>query len=329
MNILGSYRKLLEHSKHAIIAAIEIYNKPKFEYREEIFAILLANAWELFFLAVLSKNRKRIFEPKKINQPYKTLRFNESRTQVRSYFPETISVDAVVENIILIREYRNTVAHYYHKPQHKHAIYALAHASIRNYRDLLVEIFSQDIADEVSIVLLPLSFNQPPDFVEYFKGEKASNYSPFITQLFTSLEKLENIENHDTSRLITHCTIKFEHTRNISSADIMAGRNETGTGNVVLKPVNPDDSHPFFQKDIIGSRGKSKHKNLTHAMNSNDFQAVIWKNKFKENPEYCWASKKGGSPRYSQKLISFLNSLSQDDIKAAKNEYNNSRKIKK
>jgi hypothetical protein len=35
----------------AAVAAIEIYNKPTFSYREEAFALLMTNAWELLFKA--------------------------------------------------------------------------------------------------------------------------------------------------------------------------------------------------------------------------------------------------------------------------------------
>ena len=61
MNYFGSQRKLLGNSIEAIMAAVEIYNKPAIEYREECFVILLINAWELFLKAVLSKNRKSIY----------------------------------------------------------------------------------------------------------------------------------------------------------------------------------------------------------------------------------------------------------------------------
>ena len=51
---------LAEKSIVAMMSAIEIYNKPDFQYREETFAILAVNAWELLLKArilQLSKNR--------------------------------------------------------------------------------------------------------------------------------------------------------------------------------------------------------------------------------------------------------------------------------
>jgi hypothetical protein len=46
VNYRGSYRKLLGTGKAALLAAIEIYNKPRIEYRDECFVILLLNAWD-------------------------------------------------------------------------------------------------------------------------------------------------------------------------------------------------------------------------------------------------------------------------------------------
>lgn len=53
MNLRGSYRGLRSNSEAAMLAAIEIYNKPQFSYRDECFTILLVNAWELLLKATL------------------------------------------------------------------------------------------------------------------------------------------------------------------------------------------------------------------------------------------------------------------------------------
>jgi len=54
------YKQLVDKSVAAALAAIEVYNKPDFRYREESFVILLVNAWELLLKAKIlrdSKNR--------------------------------------------------------------------------------------------------------------------------------------------------------------------------------------------------------------------------------------------------------------------------------
>ena len=44
-------RTLLDKSLGAMLAAIEIYNKPDFAYREDVFSILAINSWELVLKA--------------------------------------------------------------------------------------------------------------------------------------------------------------------------------------------------------------------------------------------------------------------------------------
>src|SRR5690606_27777190 len=53
-----TYRSLLDKSINSMLSAIEIYNKPDFNYREETFAILAVNSWELLFKAQLLKSFK-------------------------------------------------------------------------------------------------------------------------------------------------------------------------------------------------------------------------------------------------------------------------------
>ena len=58
MKINKTYRALLDKAMDSMLSAIEIYNKPNFNYREETFAVLAINAWELLLKAyILRENR--------------------------------------------------------------------------------------------------------------------------------------------------------------------------------------------------------------------------------------------------------------------------------
>jgi len=132
-------------------------------YRTECFVILLINAWELILKSILSKNRQRIYYPKKRNQPYRTLYIYDAIEESKKYFPADIPFKAVSENLYRLIEYRNNSIHFYNEVGMEIIIYGLAQTSIINYRDLVKEIFSYDIADEVNFCLLPLSFASSPD----------------------------------------------------------------------------------------------------------------------------------------------------------------------
>ena len=63
--------RLLEKSLSAALLAIELYNKPNIEYREESFAILIINAYELLFKAKVVEDTGKInsiyeYEKKKL-----------------------------------------------------------------------------------------------------------------------------------------------------------------------------------------------------------------------------------------------------------------------
>ena len=55
MRVNKTHKSLLDKSINSMLSAIEIYNKPNFNYREETFAILAVNSWELLFKAELLK----------------------------------------------------------------------------------------------------------------------------------------------------------------------------------------------------------------------------------------------------------------------------------
>ena len=56
-----SIKKLVGNSKAAMLAAIEVYNKPQMSYRDEVTVMLTVNAWELALKAALRQANRPIF----------------------------------------------------------------------------------------------------------------------------------------------------------------------------------------------------------------------------------------------------------------------------
>ncbi|MBI5328290.1 MAG: hypothetical protein HZB80_08405 [Deltaproteobacteria bacterium] len=52
------HKPFIDKSVSAALSAIEVYNKPDFKYREETFAILMTNYWELLLKAKIIKENK-------------------------------------------------------------------------------------------------------------------------------------------------------------------------------------------------------------------------------------------------------------------------------
>ena len=167
MNYRGSYRHLLNNAKAAMLAAIEIYNKPRFAYRDECFVILVLNAWELVFKALLSKNGKSVFYPKKRKQPYRTLSWQDALGRAESVFPKTMPLLPVRRNLDLLSTYRDNAVHFYNAQGFGSIVYTLAQTSVMNFRDLLYDAFNVKLEEDITWQLLPLGIKPPIDPIAY------------------------------------------------------------------------------------------------------------------------------------------------------------------
>lgn len=325
MNYRGSYRNLLRNSKAAMLAAIELYNKPRIDYRDECVVILLLNAWELALKALLSKKRKSIFYPKKRGQPYRTLSWRDALTRAEVIFPKDIPPLPIRRNLDLLSTYRDNSVHFYNKRGFGSLIYALTQTSIMNYRDLLQSAFGLDLGAEISWSLLPLGVSPPIDPIQYISQEGASQkrggaaVRQFLSELAGATKEVQDAGG-DTGRLLTVFAVKLESTKKIESADVIVGVKKAGTEPgplAVVKTMDPNVTHPLRQTEIVAMLGIINGIKFSPHV----FQAVAWKYQLKEKPEYCWRATEGVLTRYSHDVVTWLRRLSAVDIEASVNDY--------
>ncbi len=306
-----------------MLAGIEIYNKPRIEYRNECFIILLLNSWELLFKAICSKNRVRIFEPKKRDQPYKALSLWNSFESAKLFFPVDIHPKAVAENIGRLVDYRNNVVHFYNEESLGVVIYGLSQTSIVNYRDIVLSVFGKDISSEINIALLPLSFTTPPDPIKFLgsPSKHAAPISEFLNIISDTTDELEK-EGIDTGRFLTVFEVNLRSTKKITSADIVAGVNNSPDSGVLLvsKKVDPNKTHPLTQKNLISRVGSTIDG---VKFNSRTVQALLWKHDFRNNDRYCWKNNNTNTYQYSYDLVVWCKKLSAKTISEARSEYSN------
>lgn len=324
MNYRGSYRKLLGNAKAAMMAAIEIYNKPSFGYRDECVVILLLNAWELILKAALSKNGKSIFYPKKRKQPHRTLSWQDALSKSVNLFPKNVDRLPVQRNLELLGKYRDDAVHFYNAEGFGVLVYALAQTCIKNFKDFLEGEFQQRLEDEITWYLLPLAIQPPIDVVSYISGKaQGSKYNSPVRQFLAQLAEATNevkCAGGDGGRLMTVFNIKLESSKKIDDADIVVGveKAEDASGpRIVVKTQDPNVSHPLRQKEIVESIGSLRGKKFTSYV----FQAVVWKHGLKEKPQYCWKAREGVLTKYSHDVVAFIKALSAADIDAAVLDY--------
>lgn len=324
MNLQGSYRALRNNSEAAMLAAIEIYNKPQFSYRDECFTILLVNAWELLLKAILSKNKQRIYYPKKRKQPYKTFSLQDALEKSRPYFPASIEFEPVRQNITLIIAFRDNSIHFYNQPDFGVMVFGLAQTSIVNYRDLMLEVFGIDMADEMSISLLPLAFRVQPDPIQFLRKSKVSPprntaVAQFLREISKVTTELES-RNLDTTRFLAVYRANLQSVKKVSSADVVVGIGAKSDRDplVIERRVDPNISHPLPRTKILQEIGDQLNgvKFSTYT-----FEAIAWRFGWKATDHLCWRSDVGGLTRYSPEVPSVLRKLSKAQIEDALDGY--------
>lgn len=96
---------MLDKSINCMLSAIELYNKPDFKYREDAFAILAVNAWELLLKSQLFKCHKYSFKSICKTEPLKTKNGtnHKKKTKIslnRCGNKRTLDIESVVKNSV-------------------------------------------------------------------------------------------------------------------------------------------------------------------------------------------------------------------------------------
>jgi len=319
----GSSRHLLRNAKSALLAAIEIYNKPGFQYRDECFTILLLNAWELFLKALISRNGGSIYYPKKRNEPYRTLSLADAFAKAEKFFPKKIEYLPVRANLRLLNTYRDNAVHFYNERDFGVLIYSLGQTSIVNLKDMMREGFKLDLEDEISWQLMPLGLKPPIDPIAYIsksakEAKQGSAAKQFLGTLVSSLSAIDDA-GADAGRLLTVFKVALESVKKIEKADLVvgvvgkAGATEEIGPLVVTKIRDPNVAYPLRQKELLKAVSVLHGKRFT----SNTFQALCYRFKFKEDPKYCWKAIEGVLTKYSNDLVPRIKSLSEAEVEEA------------
>jgi len=172
------FAKFVEKGEAALVSAVEIYNKPGFRYREETFALLAINAWELLLKAQLLKGAAN--DPRAI-RVYELRRTKAGKQSKKRYFkrnragsPLTLSLLSCVSvldkapatrlgphiraNLDALIAIRDSAAHYVNaSPLLAKQVLEIASATIKNFVILSRTWFDRDLSDYLSLIL-PLSF---------------------------------------------------------------------------------------------------------------------------------------------------------------------------
>ncbi len=204
-------KKLLDKAIAATVSAIEIYNKPDFQYREETFSILAINGWELLFKAKWlheHNNEMRslyVMEPliKKDGSKSKKLKIKRTRsgnpfTHGLDYLAKQLIEQGHLEqnvwtNIQALLGLRDSSIHFYNSsPEFAVKLQEIGVASLKNFVLLINEWFKHDL-NEFNFYLMPLSFVDLPKQPEaIILNKEERNFLNYLEQLEAGTDEADS-----------------------------------------------------------------------------------------------------------------------------------------
>lgn len=213
MKINKTYRSLLDKSIASMLSAIELYNKPNFQYREETFAILAVNAWELLLKAIILRQNRYKLRSLYVLKPCINKDGTKSTTRKyvdknRSGNPKTISIMETLsildnqkylptnlrDNIEALIELRDSSIHFANMDDISRQIQELGFACIKNYITLIKEKKIEIDISNYNFYLMPLAYVSSNMVSESVLTEETKNY---LTLVKSKIAKEESDQNYD------------------------------------------------------------------------------------------------------------------------------------
>jgi len=218
---LSRSKALANTAVEASISAIEVYNKPDFRHREETFAILMVNAWELLLKARILKENGNKLQSIWAYEPFQKADGTPGKRQVlrrnRSGNPRTIELptaiqqvsayhdginDACRANLSLLIEIRNNAVHFTNREAGlAQRVQELGTASLRNFMHASIQWFEIDFS-RYNFFLMPIAFYSPTNIV---KSIEEGKYNKETANLLTYMAEEEAKHPSDTKQPYNVC----------------------------------------------------------------------------------------------------------------------------
>jgi hypothetical protein len=193
------YKQLVDKSVAAALAAIEVYNKPDFRYREESFVILIVNAWELLLKAKILKdsgNRLSTLYVRcgKNNHQIKRSRTGNPLTIELLGAMNKLALDSVVaDNLKSLVDIRDTAVHFYNDDGVRYVVFTLGVAALRNYQHLASDWFNKNLAS-YHFYILPIGFAHA---FQTFRLIEVDTKPPAVTKLLKGVADVQSRAKSD------------------------------------------------------------------------------------------------------------------------------------
>lgn len=279
------YKHLLAHSVQMAVAAIEIYNKPHFSCREQIFAILIVAAWESMLKArVLQRENNRLHRlyvkesPRKykLNRSKQPMTIDIYEAMRRAEVPEVVAA-----NIGHLVELRDAAIHLTaESPNLPHVVFMLGTAAIRNYEALCRKWFKKSLAS-YNFYVMPLAFSAPFQRLQLLnRSLDPAEIGAIVESATSSLTTLDTSSEFDfVCEFTAHLVSLKQLTKD---PDVTIGVSDTGSkATLIHRPAYALDRYPLSATQL-SERIQRELPSVTRK----DVWAAIKSLKIKGNSDY-------------------------------------------
>jgi hypothetical protein len=289
MRVNATYRSLLDKSIASMLSAIEIYNKPNFGYREEAFAILSVNAWELLFKARLLQNgrynMRSIYQMEFIPKKDGTISKRKRPKSNRCGNPSSISIYEAIkrlktdetlptnltESIESLIELRDNAIHFVNTQDVTKQIQELGFANIKNYISIIKKWSIEIDLSSYNFYLMPLAYVDSRMEADAILTSEVENYLSFIKS------KIENQDSTDTDFDIA-ISIDIDFKKG-SSFESLPFRYDPDGVPIALNDNDWRKRHPWSHAQLI-EKCKERYTDFKY---NNDFHRIM--KGIKNNPK--------------------------------------------
>lgn len=261
--------RFVDKASAAFAAAVEVYNKPSFDYRCETFVILALNAWELLLKAMVLKNNGnrpksiRVYETrkKKDGTPSKVLYPKQNRSA--NYLTlslggcvNSLDKDAktrvppeIKNNLIALTEIRDNASHFVNDNSVlTRQAHEIAAACLKNFVVMLKREFNRDLSERLSLCV-------PLCYIAGTAELTSVVVSPGEKRLMDHLQKLASMPSATNSDYCVAIRVEVNVSRSTLAAAgkvvVVADGSDPDAMKVTLSEENIKQQYPWTYATML------------------------------------------------------------------------------
>lgn len=309
------YESLIDKSLGSMLSAIEIYNKPDFKYREETFAILAVNSWELLLKARLLRinnfrNNSIYCYKAYINKSGVKSKKKKVLDRNRSNNPKTISIITALQrleerkelppnlkdNIDALIEFRDNAVHFINESNFSKPLQELGFATIKNYVYVFKQWKINRKLSNYNLYLMPLAYIDDKLDIDAVATYEEQNFMNLLRTIVKGGKR--NVDCDIAIKI----ELKFQKGNSFDSAAVHYDKN-----GIPVKLTEEDfrDRYPLTYSSVVKD-AKTRYTNFKQGKKFNEIMRIV-----KDNNKLYYERKLDANNPKSQKKGFYSNNIWQ------------------